>query len=78
MPPVGFESTISAGERRQTYYLDRATTGTGLYRMSEKDCTHFIFFLGAQYVESGVSCTDCYYILLVLIEITAVPVGTKC
>jgi hypothetical protein len=20
----------------------------------------FIFFLGAQYVESGVSCTDCY------------------
>jgi hypothetical protein len=28
-------------------------------------------------VESGVSCTDCYEILLVLIEIPAVPVGTK-
>jgi len=29
MPPVGFESTIAAGERPQTYALDRAATGTG-------------------------------------------------
>ena len=29
MPPVGFEPTVSAGERPQTYALDRATTGTG-------------------------------------------------
>ena len=29
MPPVGFEPTISAGERPQTYALDRATTRTG-------------------------------------------------
>ena len=29
MPPVGFEPTISAGERPQTYTLDRAATGTG-------------------------------------------------
>jgi len=29
MPPVGFELTISAGERLQTCTLDRATTGTG-------------------------------------------------
>ena len=30
MPPVGFEPTITAGERPQTYYaLDRAATGTG-------------------------------------------------
>ena len=28
--PVGFEPTISAGERSQTYALDRAATGTGL------------------------------------------------
>ena len=27
MPPVGFEPTISAGERLQTYALDRAATG---------------------------------------------------
>jgi len=29
MPPVGFESTISADERPQTYTLDRAAAGTG-------------------------------------------------
>ena len=31
MPRVGFEPTISAGERPKTYALDRAATGTGLY-----------------------------------------------
>ena len=29
MIPVGFEPTVSAGERPQTYALDRAATGTG-------------------------------------------------
>jgi hypothetical protein len=29
MPSVGFEPTISAGERPQTYALDLATTGIG-------------------------------------------------
>ena len=29
MLPVGYEPTISAGERPQTYTLDRAATGTG-------------------------------------------------
>ena len=29
MPPVGFEPTISKGERPKTYALDRAVTGTG-------------------------------------------------
>ena len=33
MPPVGFEPTISAGERPQTNALDRAATGTGTYQM---------------------------------------------
>ena len=31
MPPVGFEPTISAGERPQTYALDRAATETGRF-----------------------------------------------
>ena len=31
MPPVGFEPTISTGERPQTYALDRAATETGDY-----------------------------------------------
>ena len=30
MSLVGFEPTISAGERPQTYALDRAATGAGL------------------------------------------------
>ena len=29
MPPVGFEPTISAGDRLQTYALDGAVTGAG-------------------------------------------------
>ena len=29
MPPVGFEPTFSAGERPQTYSLDRAASGIG-------------------------------------------------
>jgi hypothetical protein len=29
MSPVGFETTVSANERPQTYALDHATTGTG-------------------------------------------------
>ena len=29
MPRVGFEPTISAGERPKTYALDRVATGTG-------------------------------------------------
>ena len=32
MPPVGFEPTIAAGQRSQTYALDRAATGTGTYK----------------------------------------------
>ena len=30
MPPVGFEPTISAGVRPQTYALDRSATGNGI------------------------------------------------
>ena len=41
MPPVGFELTISVGERPQTYALDRAATGIGetrqvIYRILPK------------------------------------------
>ena len=31
MPPAGFEPTVSAGERPQTYALDRTATGTGIF-----------------------------------------------
>jgi hypothetical protein len=34
MPPLGFETTISAGERPKTYALDRAATGNGSLHIS--------------------------------------------
>jgi len=39
MLPVGFEPTISAGERPQTYALDRAATATGQSTPSYVICT---------------------------------------
>ena len=38
MPPVGFEPRISAGERPQTYALDRAATGTGTFISRDRTC----------------------------------------
>ena len=37
MSPVGFEPTISGGERPKTYALDRAATGTGLANYYENE-----------------------------------------
>jgi hypothetical protein len=37
MPSVEFEPTVSAGERLQTYALDRKATGTGKHVLREKD-----------------------------------------
>ena len=41
MPPVGFEPTILAGERPQTYALDRAATGTGALSMRVEIFVYF-------------------------------------
>ena len=50
MPQVGFEPTISSGERPQTYALDRAATGTGnsnyiiiLYRNNNNNNNSLIY-----------------------------------
>ena len=43
MPPVGFEPTISAGERPKTYALDRAATGIGGKNMCGKCRLNFTF-----------------------------------
>jgi hypothetical protein len=44
MLPVGFELTIAAGERPQTYALDREATGSkGLYiRQKKHDKGHHV------------------------------------
>ena len=44
MPPVGFEPTISTGERPQSYALDRPATGTGYIRKLHSQMCAFIFF----------------------------------
>jgi len=42
-PAVGFEPTISAGERPQTYALDRAANGTGVsIACNRVNCTDFV------------------------------------
>ena len=45
MPSVGFEPTVSAGERPQTYALDRAATGTGNIVISSIKFFLFVLFL---------------------------------
>ena len=47
-PPVGFEPTISAGERPQTHALDRAATGTGytsIYLFTHNDASQSVGLL---------------------------------
>jgi len=44
MPPVRFEPTISAGERPQTYALDRAATGTGFRESIQHKNVFFVTF----------------------------------
>jgi hypothetical protein len=51
MPPAGFESTISAGERLQTYALDRATTGTSKQHIIPSDNYELPGFITAAPVE---------------------------
>ena len=47
MLPVGFEPTISAGERPKAYALDRAATGTGnTHAVTTIIQCHFIYLLG--------------------------------
>ena len=43
VPPVGFEPMISAGERPQTYALDRGATGTGNTRLKNKINGNILF-----------------------------------
>ena len=42
---VGFEPTIPAGERLQTYTLDRAATGTGLHYIYSVHTSHRMEFV---------------------------------
>jgi hypothetical protein len=43
MPLVGFEPTISADKRPQTYDLDRAATGTGIGKLERRNIIQIKF-----------------------------------
>ena len=72
MPRVGFEPTISAGERPKTYALDRAATGTGFasqiitVNTKEFGCfaTHYAFSAWTSVVlETWSAISDCVFIV---------------
>ena len=48
MSPVGFEPTVSAGERPQIYVLDRSASGTGerLFQLLENKANQFKLTIG--------------------------------
>ena len=69
MPPVGFEPTVLAGERPQTYALDRTATGTGYWSLNIRHKQGiikyfasfptwytFIFFLRLQFLQFFSTC----------------------
>ena len=58
MPPVGFEPTISAGERPKTYALDRAPTGTG--EKSNYGTIKNNLGTYTKYTKNRVSCQECH------------------
>ena len=51
MPPVGFEPTISAGKRPQTYDVDRMVTGTG-----NTEYLHIYIIMKLIYFTSNTNC----------------------
>ena len=60
MPPVGFEPTISAGERPQTYALDRAATGS-LYAVYLINMV-FLKMSILSYLRHSLYCTKRYWV----------------
>jgi hypothetical protein len=59
MPPVEFEPTISAGERPQTYALDRAVSGEFiLYVTKFPKMSVYILLHRVLYLESYLNCTE--------------------
>jgi hypothetical protein len=57
MPSVGFEPTISTGERAQTYALDRAATGAGIASLNNSNYTKQ---KAANYYDVLPKDRDCY------------------
>jgi len=65
MPPVGFEPTISAGVRLQTYALERAANGTGTSSCNIKQ----LYVLPTKYIY--VFCMDLIPTVIISLYSTA-------
>jgi hypothetical protein len=66
MPLVGFEPTISAGERPKIYALDRAANGTGanqLYHAPHLNLTGMLFMVFEIKYSDAADCTHHVFIL---------------
>jgi hypothetical protein len=50
MPPVGFDPTIPASARPQTYALDRAATGIGGAKYTAVNCNLELRYLSELYI----------------------------
>ena len=57
MPRLEFEPTISAGERPQTYALDRAATGTG-YHIEFVNTLLYCTYMFS--LETVITCVHCF------------------
>jgi hypothetical protein len=59
IPSVGFEPTITAGERPYTYALDRAATGTGYATVKKLNKEHILSSFAKQWLLSSKIVTVC-------------------
>ena len=83
MPPVGFEPTISGGERPQTYASDRAATGTGTQKTTPELLSYNLFLV--LFVEVSLGMPDSFFKWLLLwactrstcVEVKVVYLPTK-
>jgi hypothetical protein len=75
MPLVGFEPTISAGERPQTYVLDRTATGIGIHYLSHQKVSGK--FSGSESTATNATTGTMVTKLTVLTLVTKVVVNTR-
>ena len=72
MPQAGFEPTISAGERPQTYGLDRAATGTGVLYLTKLNLLWkwLIVTEGTLFLKQSVFCWFWFLWLMVMVMVS--------
>jgi len=75
MPQVGFEPTISAGERPQTYAVDRAAAETGTSKHYQVHVIHYE--IAEDTFRKFLSLEDCYNSVSLSEHSTSIPKHKK-